>query len=64
MEECNFDRTAINIHWLHSPLTVSPSAEEFIGEDYEHQPEQMTPMKRELNTQNEPQANTQAEGDD
>jgi formate dehydrogenase major subunit len=39
------------------------SAEGFIGEDYEHQSEQMTPMKRELSTQNEPQANTQAEGD-
>ena len=45
-------------------FTHKNSAEGFIGEDYEHQPGQMTPMKRELDTQNEPRANAQAEGDD
>jgi formate dehydrogenase major subunit len=47
-------------------FTHKNSAEGFIGEDYDHQPEQMTPMKRELSTQNEPRANEQstAEGDD
>ena len=47
-------------------FTHKNSAEEIVGEDYDHQPQQMTPMKRELNTQNEPRANVQstAEGDD
>jgi formate dehydrogenase major subunit len=47
-------------------FTHKNSAEGYIGEDYEGQPGQMTPMKRELSTENEPRANAEStvEGDD
>jgi formate dehydrogenase major subunit len=47
-------------------FTHKNSAEGYIGEDYDHQPQQMTPMKRELSTENEPRANhhSTVDGDD
>jgi len=47
-------------------FTHKNSAEGYVGEDYEHQPGQMTPMKRELSTENEPRADTEStiQGDD
>ena len=47
-------------------FTHKNSAEEYIGEDYDHQPRQMTPMKRELGTENEPRAthHSTVDGDD
>jgi formate dehydrogenase major subunit len=45
-------------------FTHKNSAEGIVGEDYDHQPGQMTSMKRELDTQNEPRASASAvEGD-
>lgn len=47
-------------------FTHKNSAEGIIGEEYEHQPTQMTPMKSDLDTQNEPLASEwpATEGDD
>ncbi|RRJ31494.1 2Fe-2S iron-sulfur cluster-binding protein [Halocatena pleomorpha] len=40
-------------------FTHKNSAEEIVGREYDHQPTQRTPMKSELETQNEPQASEQ-----
>ncbi|MFC6963967.1 2Fe-2S iron-sulfur cluster-binding protein [Halocatena marina] len=47
-------------------FTHKNSAEGIVGEEYEHQPTQMTPMKSDLDTQNEPLASEwpATEGDD
>ena len=45
-------------------FTHKNSAEEIIGEEYEHQPGQMTPMKRQEETENEPAATFESVGDD